>query len=89
MKQPPCFRKYFSLDAAECVGGEQPGYEHPVTEKNTRDACTFWKECRQITRNRKGSLSVLQATRKEQPMEPRHRLRELDFWERVVLEVIT
>ena len=63
MKRPLCFGKFFNPDAAECVGGEEPGYEHPETESSTRDVCPFVNSCQQITGNLKGSKSLLRATK--------------------------
>lgn len=40
-----CFGKSWGPDDVECNGGLDPGYIHPVTKGNKRDACTLLQAC--------------------------------------------
>lgn len=40
-----CFGKSWGPGDVECNGGLDPGYIHPVTKGNKRDACTLLQAC--------------------------------------------
>jgi hypothetical protein len=64
---PVCFGREWDPGVADCAGGADAGYVHPLTKSNVRDKCNYFNSCGARTQASRQASNVIPASQLVRP----------------------